>query len=146
VSVTGYRGLGDGAQTQRYYYGHNANVGVSRFLGRHSLKYGADFRMVGADYYSPGQGSGTFSFDQNFTRLDPGISDTRTGNAFASFLLGYPSSASLTVSTPIDGFFRYYAGYVQDDFRLSPALTLNLGVRYAAFASRPAAVKDSRRS
>jgi hypothetical protein len=130
ISVTGYRGLGDGAQTQRYYYGHNANVGVSRFHGRHSLKYGTDFRLVGSYYYSPGQGSGTFSFDQNFTRLDPGVSDTRTGNAFASFLLGYPASASMTVSTPIDGFFRYYAGYFQDDFRLNSALTLNLGVRY----------------
>jgi hypothetical protein len=130
ISVTGYRGLGDGAQTQRYYYGHNANVAVSRFLGRHSLRYGTDFRQVGVYYYSPGQGSGTFSFDQNFTRLDPGVSDTRTGNAFASFLLGYPASASMTVSTPIDAFFRYYAGYLQDDFRLNSAITLNLGLRY----------------
>ena len=130
ISVTGYRGLGDGAQTQRYYYGHNANVAVSRFLGRHSLRYGTDFRLVGVDYYSPGQGSGTFSFDQNFTRLDPGISDTRTGNAFASFLLGNPANASMTTSAPINAFFRYYAGYIQDDFRLSSALTLNLGLRY----------------
>jgi hypothetical protein len=130
ISVTGYRGLGDNAQTQRYYYGHNANVGVSRFLGRHSLRYGSDFRLVGVDYYSPGQGSGTFSFDQNFTRLDPGVGDTRTGNAFASFLLGYPASASMSVSAPINGFFRYYAGYLQDDFRLNSALTLNLGLRY----------------
>jgi trimeric autotransporter adhesin len=130
ITVTGYRSLGDGAQTQRYYYGHNANVAVSRFMGRHSLRYGADFRRVGAYYFSPGQGSGSFTFNQNFTRLDPGVSDTRTGNAFASFLLGYPASASMTVSTPIDAFFRYYAGYLQDDFRLSPALTLNLGLRY----------------
>jgi hypothetical protein len=130
ISVTGYRGLGDGAQTQRYYYGHNANVAVSRFLGRHSLRYGADYRMVGVDYYSPGQGSGTFSFDQGFTRLDPGVGDTRTGNAFASFLLGYPASASMSVSAPINAFFRYYAGYFQDDFRLNSALTLNLGLRY----------------
>jgi hypothetical protein len=130
ITVTGYRGLGDAAQTQRYYYGHNASVGVSRFVGRHSLKYGADYRLVGANYFSPGQGSGTFSFDQNFTRLDPNVSDTRTGNAFASFLLGYPASGSMTVSTPIDGFFRYYAGYLQDDFRLSAALTVNAGLRY----------------
>jgi trimeric autotransporter adhesin len=130
VTVTGYRALGDVAQTQRYYYGHNANVAVSRFIGRHSLKYGADFRLVGARYFSPGQGSGTFTFDQNFTRIDPGVSDTRTGNAFASFLLGNPATASMTVSTPIDGFFRYYAGYLQDDLRLTPALTINAGLRY----------------
>jgi hypothetical protein len=130
ITVTGYRGLGDGAQTQRYYYGHNANVAVSRFLGRHSLRYGTDFRQVGVNYYSPGQGSGTFTFDQNFTRLDPAVSDTRTGNAFASFLLGYPASANMTVTAPINAFFRYYAGYLQDDLRLSSALTLNLGLRY----------------
>jgi hypothetical protein len=130
ITVTGYRGLGDAAQTQRYYYGHNGNVAFSKAVGRHSLKYGFDFREVGVNYFSPGQGSGTFGFDQGFTRLDPALSDTRTGNAFASFLLGYPTSASMTVSTPLNAFFHYYAGYLQDDFRLSPSLTLNLGLRY----------------
>jgi hypothetical protein len=102
VSVSGYRGFGDGAYNPLYYYAQNANVGISRFVGRHSLKYGFDFRHVGAFYWPKGQGSGTFSFTEGFTRNDPAISDTRWGNGFASFLLGNPSSVSMTNASPLD--------------------------------------------
>jgi len=48
------------------------------------LRYGSDFRLSASTINSPGQGSGTFSFDQN-SHGGPGVSDPRTGNAFASF-------------------------------------------------------------
>jgi len=130
VSVSGMRGFGDSSYNPLYYYAQNANFGIARFVGRHSLKYGFDFRHVGAFYHPQGQGSGTFSFTEGFTRNDPAISDTRWGNGMASFLLGHPSSVSMTNASPLDGYFRYYAGYLQDDFRLNNRLTFNIGMRY----------------
>jgi trimeric autotransporter adhesin len=135
VSVSGYQGFGDTSLSTLYYYAQNANVGVSRFMGRHSLKYGFDFRHVGAFYWPQGQGSGTFNFTTGFTQLDPQISAATsdpnvTGNGFASFLLGASSTVTMTNANPLDGYFRYYAGYLQDDFRLNNKLTFNIGLRY----------------
>ncbi len=135
VSVTGYQGFGDTSLSTLYYYAQNANVGVARFMGRHSLKYGFDFRHVGAFYFPQGQGSGTFNFTSGFTQLDPQISAATsdpyvTGNAFASMLLGTSSTVTMTNANPLDGYFRYYAGYLQDDFRLNNKLTFNIGLRY----------------
>src|SRR5207253_710139 len=43
--------------------------------------------------------------------------------------LGYPSTGSVPVTTPINAFTRYYGGYVQDDYRASSRLTVNYGIR-----------------
>ena len=147
VSVTGYQGFGDTSLSTLYYYAQNANIGIARFKGRHSLKYGFDFRHVGAFYFPQGQGSGTFSFGSGFTSLDPQItaatSDPNvTGNGFASFLLGLPTTVAMTNASPLDGYFRYYAGYLQDDFRLNNKLTFNIGLRYEYEA--PMAEKGNR--
>jgi hypothetical protein len=45
-------------------------------------------------------------------------------------LLGYPASGSVTVADKVNNFVTYYAGFAHDDFRVTPKLTLNLGVRY----------------
>ena len=54
-----------------------------------------------------------------------------TGNAAADFLLGLPAQARATTQQAIqDGYGWLFAGYAQDEFRVTPHLTLNLGVRY----------------
>lgn len=61
----------------------------------------------------------------------PGVTDpTQGGNAFASFLLGYADSGSIDTPRFIGQQFPYFAGYVQDDWRVNSKLVLNLGVRW----------------
>ena len=75
--------------------------------------------------------AGTFNFTQAFTQgPNPNTASTAAGDAIASFLLGYPASGSVQVATPGHFFVDYYAGYIQDDYRVSSALTLNYGLRY----------------
>ncbi|HET8546877.1 MAG TPA: carboxypeptidase regulatory-like domain-containing protein, partial [Bryobacteraceae bacterium] len=91
--------------------------------GRHTLKFGADFRrlrtqdtlsFVGSDNY------GTFAFEGRFT-----------GSDFADFLLGLPARSSLAnVGSDINGLSWHYAFYAQDSFKVSPRLTLEYGLRY----------------
>ena len=99
------------------------------------MKFGGDFRKVGADFFSPGDGSGFFNFDKAFTSADPRSDGTATsGSSVASFMLGYPTGdptnlSTMPLSTPLNVFSKYYAGYVQDDWRVRPNFTLNYGLR-----------------
>ena len=67
------------------YYSNSVNGTFSRFVGTHTYKFGGDYRKVGADFFSPGDGSGFFNFDKAFTSADPRSDGTATsGSSFAS--------------------------------------------------------------
>ena len=88
---------------------------------------------MGVDTYIPGDGAGFFDFDKDMTSSNGGTGSTTDGNAFAAFLLGYPSTvrtSQISVSTPLNLFTYYYGGYVQDDWRVSSQLSLNYGLRF----------------
>ncbi|HEY1309104.1 MAG TPA: carboxypeptidase regulatory-like domain-containing protein [Vicinamibacterales bacterium] len=127
VSITGYNGLGNNGPTQATHETQTASVSVSKFMGSHTIKFGAEYRRMGADVMAYSSSAGTFSFSQAFTSSTPTASG---GDAFASFLLGYPASGSIVYATPATYVIDYYAGFAQDEFRVSSKLTLNYGLRY----------------
>lgn len=101
--------------------------------GRHSIHVGADLRDF--DYNTGGgsfvYGGGQFSFTSNFTQQDPTASSSPTqGSPVASLLLGAPSSGIIQYTPRLGYRWRYYAAYVQDDFKLSNRLTIDAGLRY----------------
>ncbi|HEV2381889.1 MAG TPA: TonB-dependent receptor [Terriglobia bacterium] len=97
--------------------------------GRHSVKFGGDFTRYRYDTNEPGAESGSFSFNSKETSL-AGFSST-TGHPFASWLLGAADAANRSVYTTEPG---YRAGvlavFVQDDWRATSKLTLNIGLRW----------------
>jgi hypothetical protein len=130
---TDYNGrmFGDRSITDITYYSWDANASMSKLWGKHTVKFGASYRQIGVESTISGQASGSFAFNGNFTVGPNPLGTTpRDQNALAAFLLGYPSSGSIPVARPNNSYINYYAGYVQDDFRLNPKLTLNLGLRY----------------
>jgi trimeric autotransporter adhesin len=130
------RTFGDPASSSNTWHAMSVNGTASKLIGRHTVKVGGDFSKIGLDSITPGQTSGTYFFDSQYTQgPNPLVASSNAGNAFASFLLGYPSQNTTTVSTlpiatPLNVFLNYYAGYAQDDFRASSKLTLNFGLRY----------------
>jgi hypothetical protein len=119
TSITGYRGTGWSNRSDNTYYQYGFNGALSKLHGTHSLKAGGDYRILGVRSSSFGASTGTYSFDGRFT-----------GNALADLLLGYPSSGNVPISTDLDGYINYAAGFVQDDWRVNNRLTLNYGVRF----------------
>jgi hypothetical protein len=101
---------------------------VTKILGRHNLKLGLDLRVSLDNNYQPGPVAGSFSFQRDLTG-DP-QSPSGTGLGIATFLTGAVSSGSLNYGIAKADGFRYYAGFAQDDYKISSRLTLNLGVRY----------------
>jgi hypothetical protein len=104
------------------------NVTLTR--GKHVLKIGSEFRRYNDNNLNPGLASGLYNFDAAATQANPQRGDSLSGNEFASFLLGYPSGGY--VDRNIDPAYRskYVALFVQDDFKVTSRLTLNLGLRW----------------
>jgi hypothetical protein len=102
----------------------------TRTFSRHVLKTGGEYRNIRADPKATGNSNGFFDFTRGFTRRDPNSGDAASGNAVASFLLGYPNAANIGAQQERGMQWHYLALFAQDDLRLTPKLTLNLGLRW----------------
>jgi hypothetical protein len=104
--------------------------------GRHSLKFGLDWRWERLDVIQPPSPTGNFSFSALFTNSQalPTIGtalSSLSGNALASFLLGQVQTFSIDVQQSVSRpRARIQEYFVQDDFKASSRLTINAGVRY----------------
>ncbi|MFN7923306.1 MAG: carboxypeptidase regulatory-like domain-containing protein [Bryobacteraceae bacterium] len=128
VGITGFSALGDSFDTRRGQNVYQVLDNLTVISGRHSLKMGFDHRRT---QFNLGQGSsprGSFSFNGVFTQNPAGR--TGTGAPFADFLLGVPDGASIGTNVRAGIRVRNYSSFIQDDWKVSTKLTLNVGVRY----------------
>ncbi|MCW5982399.1 MAG: TonB-dependent receptor [Bryobacteraceae bacterium] len=101
--------------------------------GTHAFKMGYELLRFRLNYSQTNHPSGDFRFDQMTAGLQPnGVSVPRTGNTFAGFLLGAVRSvefdSELASWLPRSSIHSFY---FQDDWKATPTLTLNLGIRYS---------------
>jgi hypothetical protein len=97
--------------------------------GGHSLKFGGDVRYFKWDMLGFFQNRGFFSHTTGFTTRT--ATNDGTGNALASFLLGLPAIAQRQAGLPSMNMRQTaFDAFVQDDWRISEHLTVNLGLRY----------------
>lgn len=120
--------LGNGTTNRRADNSLLLNDSVDWQKGRHSFKFGGDvryFQLTSASYPAP-----TFSFGHNQTAAEPTLTSS-TGYGFASLYLGQPQTATTQVYAVVPKWIHwYYAGFAQDDFKVTHNLVLNLGLRY----------------
>jgi hypothetical protein len=126
-----YQQIGSGRPVARStddVYSIQSNLAT--VIGRSRLVFGTEIRQYKTAAANPGFASGIYSFGKDWTQANSARADGISGNELATFLLGYPSSG--WVDRNIDPYYvnRYYALYVQNDFKLLPRLTLNLGLRW----------------
>jgi hypothetical protein len=131
VDLAQYSGIGVGSDG-RNTDDRTASVQASytRNLAHQTLKFGSEYRNVQARPITTGDYNGYFNFTRGFTQANPNAGDSVSGNAVASFLLGYPSSGDFGGGQERRELWHYAAVYVQDDFRVTPKLTINLGLRW----------------
>jgi hypothetical protein len=107
---------------------------LTKIIKTHALRIGFEGNIIRYNVQNPQTGFGPFAFDRRFTQqnsLTATIgSEANSGDPMASLLLGYPSSASYNVSAAYALQQIYMAPFIQDDWRATPKLTLNLGLRY----------------
>jgi hypothetical protein len=110
---------------------YNYSGSVNWIRGPHSFKFGAEQRLFYNSFGQPDSPTGTFDFSQITTANDPFSGDVTQGNPIAGLLLGYGTENSLiTIRPRVADKSTETAFYVQDDWKVSRRLTLNLGLRY----------------
>ena len=116
---------------------------VSLTLGNHSLKFGAEFRELHFPFFQVPYPHGEMNFARTETAYPSSINDVGgkngtfsadTGDEFASFLLGALDNGQISTTNFISSTKKGYATFIQDLWKVSPKLTLNLGVRYELFS------------
>ena len=138
INIAGFGQLGSSANTNTDFFTDVLQIfdAVSRQFGKHSFKFGADFRRERLNVVQPPNPTGTFTFSNLFTNSQNVAGTTTaltaaTGNAFASFLLGQVQQFSIDLQPnelrPRANILEFFA---QDDWRATSRLTLNLGLRY----------------
>jgi hypothetical protein len=132
-SFSGYTGFsgnaGDGRPKWQDRGEYELTDNLTWIKGRHILKFGGRMYRRNILFTDARSHNGSFNFTGVMTNR--GTGGAGTGISFADFLLGHPASA--TRSNPATwwgGYGTYLHGFVQDDFRLTNNLTLNLGLRY----------------
>ncbi len=99
--------------------------------GAHSLKWGADYTFFVFNVFRPENPSGTYNFGREFTQgPDPTTSSSNAGYGVATLLLGPPTGGSISEDPTLAASQRFYAWYVQDDWKMRRNLTINLGLRW----------------
>ncbi|PYX60289.1 MAG: TonB-dependent receptor [Acidobacteria bacterium] len=101
--------------------------------GGHAIKLGTEIRAEEFTIFQPAAPRGTLDFGPVFT--DNPAAQGNGGSGFASFLIGLSDGGSINNLHNIDYHRPVYAFYVQDDWKVTPKLTLNLGLRYELFTT-----------
>ena len=109
-------------------YSYSSSLVWSR--GKHNLKFGGEQRLFFNSFQQPSYPSGYFHFAQNVTENVIGADNPDQGNPFADILLGIGDYGGIAIYPSVATKSKETGLYVQDDWRVTPKLTLNLGLRY----------------
>ena len=111
---------------------HSVSATLNRTFDRHSTKFGAELRIYREDdFFTSNDQTGQFIFDNTYTRpTSQSSSDVNGLQAFASFLLGYPTTLNFVRRADYSEYSKTWGFFFQDDWRISQRLTLNLGLRW----------------
>ncbi len=131
INVGGYAPLSPSAVAKASRDIHSLAANVTHFVRNHSLKYGYELRAYRDFNANLGMMSGRFDYGIDWTR---GPLDTSPGapmgQTMASFLLGHPTGGFVDYNDSYAQQILVSGAYFQDDWKLSPKLTLTLGIRY----------------
>ncbi len=131
-NINGVTSLGQATFTSLDFVpnSHIVHGDFSKVLTRHTLKAGVEYRKLLLNFLQLGQPSGEYSFDTRWTQRDPVRASGTEGFGMASLLIGVPGGGQISHDPTPASASSYWGAYIQDEFRATKNLTLNIGLRY----------------
>ncbi len=124
-------GSDPGDQINKNNSTYTAGGALTWVHGTHISKFGSEARLYRGFNSQLSGDVLTFNIDRGFTQgPNPNVAAATAGFGVATFLLGSPSSGNATRAAAVTYSERYFALYAQDDWKLTPRLTVNAGVRW----------------
>jgi len=131
INITNFYGLGPGIHANYRENVFDESDVVTMIRGRHTLHFGGELIAFRADSTQWGNiNAATIGFTGSYTQQGNTPATSVGGSAYADFLLGYENNWSASVSPTYYGRLKNPAVFVQDDWKFSPKLTFNLGLRW----------------
>jgi outer membrane receptor protein involved in Fe transport len=122
-TLSGYFGTGGNTYFDVVPTAHEIRDTLAVTRGAHSLKFGFEFAMSEANRNEVYNADGA-SFD---------FGGTRAGNGFAEWLMGLPTNFQQYSTLRSDNLFKTFGAFAQDDWKIAPNFTLNIGLRYEPY-------------
>lgn len=130
ISPAGYSGLMTEQLDGNFSDIHTFYGSVSRTMGSHFLRVGADFRSYLVNNYALGASNGNYTFGSYLSGpLDNSPAPPR-GTGIAGLLLGIPDGGGVDVNDSYAARSHFGSVFLQDDWKVTRKLTVNLGLRY----------------
>ncbi len=133
ISVDGLQKLGDAGGNQIGTLYHTWAGTLTRMIGGHSLRMGGEYRLQRENAFNYGAVSPNLTFSTSWTRGPLDNSTTApngVGQGLATMLFGLPTSGSMAVNSSRAQQSTFTGIYLQDDWRVTPRLSVNLGLRW----------------
>jgi hypothetical protein len=131
MDPAGYDGLGNNGERHNSFMTYDLLSSVTLERGKHIFKIGFDGRMIRVNDNEASYGAGGYTFGANWTQgPNANAASAYAGNGLASMLIGLGTGYVIQDYKNVATQSYYFGEYVQDDWRITPKLTLNLGVRY----------------
>jgi hypothetical protein len=109
---------------------HQFGTSLTKTIGGHNIKTGAEFRHNWLDYAQPGYPSGHFTFGAQTTSQELNTGSSYQGNGLASMLVGFGNGSDYHLDPKVFSRAAYWGFFLQDDWKVTRKLTINLGLRY----------------
>jgi hypothetical protein len=130
IDITGYQSLNSDSGVLSHDDVTLGSVQISKLIGQHFLRGGVEYRMYNTNAGVTTQSNGRYQNSGTYATANSVTTAQSIGFGLAQFEYGLPNSSGITINTDLAARSNYIAGWLQDDWKATPKLTVNFGLRY----------------